>query len=76
MVGFLDRIKKFNKFFNSPINQLKIQVSSCKLQVASLQKEKTGSINRTPTIHSPLAFTFSLDRVEKIVKDGFPLARE
>ncbi len=50
MVGVLDRGKKFSKFFNSPIDQLKFrfQVAGYKLRVS---RERTGSINRTPTFH-------------------------
>ena len=50
MIGVLDRGKKFSKFFNSPIDQLKFrfQVAGYKLRVS---RERTGSINRTPTFH-------------------------
>ena len=61
MVGVSDKMYQISKiailiidrFTYSLIDQLKIHVSNCKLQVASLHKEKTGLINRTPTIHSP-----------------------
>jgi len=58
--GFRQDWKKYFQYFlihqfsNWPIYQLKYM-----FQVASLQKEKTGSINRTPTF--PLTFIFSLD---------------
>ena len=40
MIGVLDRGKKFSKFFNSPIDQLKFrfQVASYKLRVSRGKK--------------------------------------
>jgi hypothetical protein len=48
-----------------------LQVTSCKFTEGKDGFDKSNFYNSFP-----LAFTFSLDRVEKIVKDGFPLARE
>jgi hypothetical protein len=56
---------------DSPIDQLKIQVSSCKFTEGKDGFDKSNSYNSFS-----LAFTFSLDRVEKIVKAGFPFPWE
>ena len=79
MIGYLDKMYQISKIANliirrltdKIIDQLKIQVSSCKFTEGKDGFDKSNSYNSFP-----LAFTFSRDRVEKIVKDGFPFPRE
>jgi hypothetical protein len=77
--GFRQEVQKYFKIFiiprfaNSPIYQLKygFQVTNCEFAEGKNGFDKPNSYNSFP-----LAFIFSLDRVEKIVKDGFLFPQE